>query len=114
MRKRGVVTTATFDGKPVDAIKWSESLIVVSTNFTIYADAATATPVQIYTEYARGQEDLGFDEVNLTKFTAGRPDPSAFVVPGKVSGMCADNVCQSYFAARRSGLSPIAAFPDWQ
>jgi hypothetical protein len=114
MLKKGVVTTTTLDGKPVDAIKWSESLIVASTKFTIYADAATATPVQYYTEYALRQEGLGYDQVNLTQFIAGVPDPSAFVVPGRVSGTCGDNICETYNENRKSGLGPIAAFPGWR
>ena len=67
-----------------------------------------------FTEFYQGAKQLGFNQVNMTKFTAGRPDPRVFQVPGRNSGTCADNVCTAYAARRAAGMHPIAAFPGWK
>ena len=114
MLKRGTMSEASFDGEPVDAIEWSETLLVASTHYRIYVHQNTSSPVQYYTTFFEGTASLGFNEVNMSAFTPGRPDPSVFDVPGSPSGVCADNVCLSYAARRKEGLHPIVAFEGWQ
>ena len=114
MLKRGKMGEPTvFKGEPVDVITWSESLVVASTDFRIYVEQNTTTPVQYYTTFAEGHANLGFNEVNMTAFAAGRPDASVFVVPGKVSGVCDDQMCTSYARNLQAGMHPIAAWTGW-
>jgi len=115
MLKHGQVTgQAQFKGKPVDVIQWSESLIIASTKFRIYVEANSSTPAQYYTEFFEGKRALGYNEVNMSAFTPGRPDSSVFAFNGRVSGMCADRVCSTYAKARQAGAHPIAAYPAWK
>ena len=103
----------TFDGKPVDVIEWKENLIVASTQFRLSVQHQTSTPVQYYTTFAEGNKTLGYNQVNWTTFVPRRPDPSAFVLPGRVGGTCGDNVCTAYTQNLRRGVSPalVSSFP---
>ena len=44
---------------------------------------------------------------------SSRPDPSAFDFGRKISGTCADNVCDAYRANLMKGYHPIQAFEGW-
>lgn len=118
MLKNGkIVDETVFKGKPVDVVEWSSSLIIASSKFRIYVEKGTATPVQYYTEFYEGlvkKKLLGFNEVNMTDFTPGRPDPSVFSFPGRVMGTCADRVCTTYAESVAKGAHPIDAFTGWR
>ena len=103
----------TFQQKAVDVIEWSESLIVAASNFRIYLEHGTSTPVQYETSFFEGNRSLGVNQVNMTHFQAERPPSSAFVVPGKISGTCGDNVCDSFAKNLGQGKSVIDAFDAW-
>jgi hypothetical protein len=89
-------------------------LIIASTQYRVYVEANSSTPAQYYTEFFEGKRHLGFNEVNMSMFTPGRPDPSVFGFDGRVSGTCPDRVCMAYTAARDAGIHPIAAFQGWK
>lgn len=72
-----------------------------------------ATPVQYYTSFFEHAKRIGFNEVNMTQFKAGTPDPAAFELPRRVGGVCDDTVCQTYAANIERGMHPIHAFTDW-
>ena len=115
MIKHGKLSDAgAFKGQPVDAVSWTESLIVASTHFRVLVAKNTTTPVQYYTTFTGWKKPLGYNEVNMSRFVPGRPDASVFSVPGRVGGMCADNVCSTYAAKRKAGHHPIAAFEGWK
>lgn len=102
---------AVYKDKKVDVVRWTESLIFATSKMRIYVDEGGTSPVQYYTTFAEGNTSLGFNEVNMTDFTPGRPDPSVFIVPGKNMGTCPDYKCQSYSKKLKKGMHPIAAFP---